>query len=255
MGCECIYGSNISTNASLYKHRHAYPQRDANAQQQVNSQRESIRASSRTVKLSARPSARASCLAASIARRFWLVFTCCRDKLGRGIGEGLEASARFSTSSTPPGFSRSHRSMRCASDKPLLGPRSIHFVDRARSGSSSRSSISRRALKSSGSLFGTCSNDLTVCSKSASIWSCVHLACATGAAALTACTRDPNLGGGLGGGSVRLRRARRFFAPLLLDMADNLRCARLSSSFTIQIQFSEIRSEGEGSLHSSNFDE
>ena len=53
------------------------------------------------------------------------------------------------------------------------------------------------------------------------------------------------------GGSVRLRRARRFFAPLLLDMADNLRCARLSSSFTIQIQFSEIRSEGEGSLHSS----
>ena len=51
------------------------------------------------------------------------------------------------------------------------------------------------------------------------------------------------------------RRARRFFAPLLLDMADNLRCARLSSSFTIQIQFSEIRSEGEGSLHSSNFDE
>ena len=63
------------------------------------------------------------------------------------------------------------------------------------------------------------------------------------------------MGGGLGGGSVWLRRARRFFAPLLLDMADNLRSARLSSSFTIQIQFSEIRSEGEGSLHSSNFDE
>ena len=132
MGCECIYGSNISTNASLYKHRHAYPQRDANAQQQVNSQRESIRASSRTVKLSARPSARASCLAASIARRFWLVFTCCRDKLGCGIGEGLEACARFSTSSTPPGFSRSHRNMRCASESPPLGPRCIHFVERAK---------------------------------------------------------------------------------------------------------------------------
>jgi hypothetical protein len=51
-----------------------------------------------------------------------------------------------------------------------------------------------------------------------------------GGALLAAFAGVPNLGGGVGGGSVRRRRARLLCAPLLFDMADKLPSARISSN-------------------------